>query len=125
MQVMKNYGTQARIQEYSSGGSNFPKILTSKKKKKKKKKKKTGRERTLKRRVVVVLSLSQKYGLIDFTDNYLHISLFSVGHVFCTIASPSLHKYTDDMVVLILFSLLVILLNGGEGLGSSPRNFLA
>ena len=37
------YGYQARIQEFSSGGSNFPKILTSKKKKKKKKKKKNQR----------------------------------------------------------------------------------
>ena len=86
------------------GGSNFRKILTSKKKNNNKKKgEEKMEEKFFKGRVVVALSLLQKYGLNRFPDNHLHTSLFSVEGVFCcTIAGPSLHKHTDDIVVLIL-----------------------
>ena len=67
---------------------------------------------------MVVLSLSQK---LDFqTDFYRQLFTYKgfFGRAcFCTIASPSLHKYTDDMVVLILF-----MCRGG---GPPPEIFLA
>ena len=104
---------QAQIQEFSSGGVHISKNFDKQKKKNGK------RENGIKTRVVVVLSLSQK---LDFqTDFYRQLFtykvFFLVGHVFCTIASPSLHKYTDDMVVLILF------MCRGGGLGVLPQKF--
>ena len=109
------YLTQARIQEFSSRGSTFPKILT----RKKNKQKKTEREKTEEKKKQTKKNGKRENGIkkrvvVTFTDNYLHIRFFLVGHVFCTIASPSLHKYTDDMVVLIFF------MCRGGGLGVLP-----
>ena len=59
----------------------------------------------------------QKYGLIKSIFQTI-TSLFSVGGVICcTIANPSLRKYTDDMVVFILQ-----MCRGGVS-GGLPQNF--
>ena len=40
---------------------------------------------------------------INFPDNYFYLQVyFGQSILFCSIASPSLHKYTDGMVVFIL-----------------------
>ena len=71
---------QARIQESSSGGSNFPKNFDKQKNKKKKKEKGRGEEGgERKRRVAVVLPLLQKY---MYGLNRLSRQLFTYKSIF-------------------------------------------
>ena len=66
---------QARIQEFSSGGVQLSENFDKEKKNTKKEKKK--REREIKQRVMMVLSLLQKYGL-----NRLYRQLFTYKFIF-------------------------------------------
>ena len=93
-QVMYMYLKQARIQEFSSEGVQLSENLD-----KQKKKKKGGGQKTEEKTEGCGCS-SPSADVIDFPDNYLHTSFFSVGHGLLYNCKPSLHKHKDDMVVL-------------------------
>ena len=112
---------QARIQEFSSGGGgpHFQKIWQAKKKKKKKKKKKRKERKRNKNEGCGGSFPLQK---LDFQTDFYR-QLFTYKGFFCRACFlynckplSRLHKYTDDMVVLILF------MCRGGGLAVLPQN---
>ena len=115
--LIPTYQTGADPGIFVRGGPTFRKLRQAKKKKKKEKKKEEGRKP--KKKTEGCGGSSPSADVIDFPDNYLYIqAFFRWGMVFCTIASPSLHKHKDDIVVLYCNCV-------GGGRGSSPRRFLS
>ena len=88
---------QARIEEFFQGGPTFRKFLTSKKKKKKKKKTKKKSEKDRKKRVWLFFPFCR-----SMVKNVFPYKLI-VGKKWSFVQlQASLHKHTDDVVVLIL-----------------------